>query len=55
MNTRQLLTDLAAKGHSRTSAHKAAGISWHTFRLLCADHPDIEWRKTGQHSKRRTS
>lgn len=43
-----LLRALAADGHSRTSAHKEAGISWHTFRRLCADHPQIKWRTKGK-------
>ncbi len=49
---RELLLNLSAAGHSRTSAHRAAGISWHTFRNLCADHPDIQWRPKGVHLRR---
>ena len=44
----ELLTDLAAQGHSRTSAHKVAGMSWHTFRQVCTDHSGIKWRKKGE-------
>lgn len=51
MTIHALLTDLAAQGHSRTSAHKAAGMTWHTFRQLCADYPEIEWRRKGEHLK----
>lgn len=46
---RATLEQLAKDGHSRTSAHKAIGISWHTFRQVCADHPDIQWRLKGEH------
>lgn len=48
---RSTLEWLAREGHSRTSAHKYIGISWHTFRQLCADHPDIQWRRKGEHLK----
>jgi hypothetical protein len=51
MTIRQTLQQLADAGHSRTSAHKALGWSWHTFRLVAADHPDIQWRKPGEHMK----
>lgn len=44
----ELLASLAAQGHSRTSAHKAAGMSWHTFRQVCADYPQIKWRVRGE-------
>jgi hypothetical protein len=36
---------LAAKGHSRTSAFKEFGCSWHTFRQVAADYPHIKWRR----------
>ena len=49
MTPKQLLTQLAAEGHSRTSAHKAIGWSWHTFRAVAADYPEIKWRKPGAH------
>jgi len=39
----QALTDLAAQGHSRTSAHKAMGVSWHTFRAIEGDYPMIKF------------
>lgn len=49
MTPRELLLDLASAGHSRHSAHRASGISWNKFRALCAEHPDIQWRKPGDH------
>ena len=49
MTPRDLLKSLSAQGHSRTSAHRAAGISWYTFRQLCAENPDIQWRQKGVH------
>lgn len=49
MSVRAMLESLASQGHSRTSAHKAAGIAWWTFRQLCAEHADIQWRKKGEH------
>lgn len=52
MSIEQALKQLADAGHSRTSAHKAIGWSWHVFRQVAADYPHIEWRKPGQHMKR---
>lgn len=49
MTIEQALADLAAQGHSRTSAHKAIGWSWHTFRQVAADYPQIQWRKKAEH------
>ena len=49
MSVRETLTTLAAAGHSRTSAHKAIGMSWHTFRQVAADYPEIQWRRPGEH------
>ena len=49
MTVEQTLTTLAAAGHSRTSAHKALGWSWHTFRQVAADYPEIQWRRPGEH------
>lgn len=49
MTLEQTLRTLADQGHSRTSAHKAIGWSWHTFRQVAADYPSIEWRKPGEH------
>jgi len=43
----QTLRNLAAQGHSRTSAFKVLGWSWHTFRKIAADYPDITWRTVG--------
>jgi hypothetical protein len=49
MTVEETLRQLAAAGHSRTSAHKAIGWSWYTFRHLAAEHPHIKWREPGQH------
>jgi hypothetical protein len=49
MTIEETLKQLAADGHSRTSAHKALGWTWHTFRTTAADYPDIQWRKPGEH------
>lgn len=51
MTVEQNLRQLAAQGHSRYSAHKAIGWSWHTFRALAAEHPDIQWRRKGEHAR----
>jgi hypothetical protein len=51
MTIHQTLQKLAASGHSRTSAHKAIGWTWHAFRSIAADYPDIQWRKPGEHMK----
>lgn len=53
MTIEQTLTRLAAQGHSRTSAHKALGWTWHTFRSVTADYPGIQWRKPGDHMRNR--
>jgi hypothetical protein len=45
----ETLQALADAGHSRTSAHKAIGWSWHTFRQVAADYPGIQWRKKAEH------
>ncbi len=52
MTTEQTLQALADAGHSRTSAHKAIGMSWHNFRQLCQDYPHIQWRKPGEHMRK---
>lgn len=49
MTLEQTLRNLATEGHSRTSAHKVLGWSWHTFRSIAAEYPDIKWRKPGEH------
>ena len=54
MTIEQTLRHLAAQGHSRTSAHKAIGWTWHTFRTTAADYPEIQWRKPGAHMKAAT-
>ena len=43
-----LLNELSAAGHSRTSGCAASGISWHTFRWLCAEYPEVTWRRKGE-------
>jgi ABC-type sulfate transport system permease subunit len=53
MSVRETLTTLAAAGHSRTSAHKALGLSWYTFRQVAADYPEIQWRTKGKHCNRK--
>jgi hypothetical protein len=45
----QTLKALAAQGHSRTSACKSIGWTWHTFRTVAADYPSISWRLPGHH------
>lgn len=53
MSIEQTLQALADQDHSRTSAHKALGWTWHTFRSVAADYPHIQWRKPGEHMKPR--
>lgn len=53
MTIEQTLQQLADQGHSRTSAHKVIGWSWHTFRQVAAEFPAIEWRKPGEHMQRK--
>lgn len=53
MTIEETLQQLADAGHSRTSAHKAAGISWHTFRQLCADHPHIQFKERKPYPRKR--
>jgi hypothetical protein len=40
----ETLKALADAGHSRTSAHKALGVSWHMFRAIEGDYPMIKFK-----------
>jgi hypothetical protein len=40
----ETLQALADAGHSRTSAHKAMGISWHMFRSIEGDYPMVKFK-----------
>lgn len=40
----ETLQALADAGHSRTSAHKAMGVSWHVFRAIEVDYPMIRFK-----------
>lgn len=53
MTIGQTLRDLAGQGHSRTSAFKVLGWSWHTFRGIAAEYPDIRWRVRGEHMRKK--
>lgn len=44
MTLAEALQSLADAGRSRTSAHKAMQISWHTFRAIEKDYPMIKFK-----------
>ena len=53
MTIEQTLQHLADQGHSRTSAHKAIGWSWHTFRKYAADYPHIRFKERKPYPRKR--
>lgn len=53
MTIEETLQQLADAGHSRTSAHKALGWTWHTFRATAADYPHIQFKERKPYPRKR--